>query len=109
MQAKSRPVAVPRPRDPIMAVVPQIRVFSVAATVPLGSWLCPAKRLHRSDLLHLFSTCSRHLFRAYNDMATAVYGGAVLFASVTFLRSSGAGSVTGQSPLPENAVGDRPI
>ena len=36
MQAKSRPLAVPRPRDPIMAVVPQIRVFSVAATVPLG-------------------------------------------------------------------------
>jgi len=29
MRAKSRPVAVPRPRDPIMAVVPQIRVFSV--------------------------------------------------------------------------------
>ena len=45
MRAKSRPVAVPRPRDPIMAVVPQIRVFSVAATVPLGSWLCPAEKI----------------------------------------------------------------
>jgi hypothetical protein len=32
-----------------------------------------------------FSTCSRHLFRADNDMATAVLGGAVPFASMKFV------------------------
>jgi hypothetical protein len=36
-------------------------------------------------LLDLFSTCSRHLFRTGDGMATAVLGGAVLFASVKFL------------------------
>jgi hypothetical protein len=73
-----------------------------------GSGDCPnaprdctrPKDVDRSDLLDLFSTLSRHLFRADDGMATAVLGGALLLASMIFLEPGKARSLTGSGSSP---------
>jgi hypothetical protein len=83
----------------------QVLIFRLRRLSPmcLGN-SARAKDADRSDLLDLFSTYSRHLFRGDEAMATAVFGGAFLLASVIFREPGRARRLTGQSPLPKTRM-----